>query len=353
MKPLVHPIEGKAIASGSRILIVSDAWKPQVNGVVRTLEWLVAEAPGFGVEIIILTPDLFRSIPMPTYPEIRLSLTGASTIAALIDEINPDAIHIATEGPLGFFTRLYCLERKRPFTTCYHTRFPEYLAARYPIPKMASYALLRQFHNAAAATLVATNSLKTELTSHGFSKLKTWRRGIDLTLFNQGQSINLGVSGPVFLYVGRIAIEKNIEAFLKLDLPGTKIVVGEGPARLELQAKFPKICFLGVKSGQDLASIYASADVFVFPSRTDTFGLVMLEALAAGTPVAAFPVSGPMEVLEGSRCGIMSEDLRLAALMALEIPREACKAFASRHSIRDSAADFFSHIAAAQLARRM
>ena len=352
MQPLIHPLEGEPIATGSRVLIVSDAWKPQVNGVVRTLEWLVAEAPAFGVEVTMLTPDRFRSIPMPTYPEIRLSLTGASTIASMIDEIDPDAIHIATEGPLGFLARRHCLVRKRPFTTCYHTRFPEYIAARFPVPPALTYALLRRFHNVGATTLVATSGLRDELAMHGFSKLKTWRRGIDLNLFGNGQHVDLGVRGPIFLYVGRVAVEKNIEAFLSLDLPGTKIVVGEGPAREELQNKFPKVRFLGLKSGQELASIYASADAFVFPSRTDTFGLVMLEALAAGTPVAAFPVTGPIEVLAGSRCGVMSEDLRTAALTALEIPRDACKAFAQRHGMRESAAHFFSHVAAVRVPRQ-
>lgn len=352
MQPLIHPLEGEPIATGSRVLIVSDAWKPQVNGVVRTLEWLVAEAPAFGVEVVMLTPDRFPSIPMLTYPEIRLSLTGASTIASMIDEIDPDAIHIATEGPLGFLARRHCIVRNRPFTTCYHTRFPEYIAARFPIPPALTYALLRRFHNAGSTTLVATSGLRDELATHGFSKLKTWRRGIDLNLFGQGHSVNLGVNGPVFLYVGRVAVEKNIEAFLSLDLPGTKIVVGEGPAREELQNKYPKARFLGLKSGQELANLYASADVFVFPSRTDTFGLVMLEALAAGTPVAAFPVTGPIEVLAGSRCGVMNQDLRTAALTALEIPREACKAFAKRHGMRESAAHFFSHVAAVRVARQ-
>ena len=351
MQPLMHPLEGTPIASGSRVLIVSDAWKPQVNGVVRTLEWLVAEAPAFGVEVVMLTPERFRSIPMPTYPEIRLSLTGLSTIAAMIDEINPDAIHIATEGPLGFLARRYCVVRKRPFTTCYHTRFPEYIAARVPVPTSFTYALLRRFHNAATATLVATGGLRDELASHGFNKLKTWRRGIDLNLFGKGQRRDLGLRGPVFLYVGRVAIEKNIEAFLTLDLPGTKVIVGDGPARENLTQRFPKARFLGLKSGQELADLYASADVFVFPSRTDTFGLVMLEALAAGTPVAAYPVTGPLEVLAGSRCGAMNEDLRIAALSALEIPRDACKAFARGHSMRDSAAHFFSHVAAVRMPR--
>ena len=351
MQHLTHPIEGQPIAAGSRVLIVSDAWKPQVNGVVRTLEWLVAEAPAFGIEVVMLTPDRFRSIPMPTYPEIRLSLTGASTIASMIDDIDPDAIHIATEGPLGFLARRHCLVRKRPFTTCYHTRFPEYIAARFPVPASFIYPLMRRFHNAGSTTLVATGGLRDELASHGFTKLKTWRRGIDLNLFGKGKRQDLGFAGPVFLYVGRIAVEKNIEAFLSLDLPGTKVVVGEGPARQELEARFPEVRFMGLRSGKELADLYASADVFVFPSRSDTFGLVMLEALAAGTPVAAFPVTGPKEVLAGARCGVMHENLRTASLMALEIPRDACSSFAKRHGMPESAAHFFSHVAAVRVSR--
>ncbi len=338
-------------AHPKRVLIVSDAWRPQVNGVVRTLEWLSREAPAFGVEVIMLTPDLFWSVPMPTYNEIRLSLALPGTVARRIEAIKPDAIHIATEGPLGFLARLYCLRTKQPFTTCYHTRFPEYVAARVPIPVAWTYALLRRFHNAADATLVATAALREELATHGFTKLKIWRRGIDLDLFQKGERKDLGLARPIALYVGRVAVEKNIEAFLTLDLPGTKIIVGDGPARAELAKKYPQARFMGLRGGQELADLYASADVFVFPSRTDTFGLVMLEALAAGTPVAALPVTGPSEVLGGSGCGVMDEDLRKAAFEALTIPREKCRAFASQHGIRESAQNFFEHVSAV-LARK-
>lgn len=329
-----------------RLLVVSDAWRPQVNGVVRTLEWLQREAPSFGVEIAMLTPDLFRSVPLPTYREIRLSLALPATIARRIDELAPDAIHIATEGPLGLLARRYCLARRRRFTTCYHTRFPEYVAARLPVPLAWSYAALRRFHNGADATLVSTQTLRDELAAHGFGKLRIWRRGIDADLFASGVRRDLGAGRQVALYVGRVAIEKNIEAFLTLDFPGEKIVVGEGPARAALIARFPNVRFLGLRSGRELADLYASADVFVFPSRTDTFGLVMLEALAAGTPVAAFPVTGPREVLGASGCGVMSEDLGAAARAALRIPREACRAYAAQFGMRESAADFFDHVAA-------
>jgi glycosyltransferase involved in cell wall biosynthesis len=334
-----------------RVLIVSDAWRPQVNGVVRTLEWLCREAPAFGMELVMLTPDQFRSVGMPSYPEIRLSLAMPGAVSKRIDAIRPDAIHIATEGPLGYFARLHCLRKQKPFTTCYHTRFPEYLAARAPVPTAWTYAVLRKFHAAAAASLVSTDALREELAGHGFRNLKIWRRGIDLDLFRSGVRSDLRMPGPISLYVGRVAVEKNIEAFLAADLPGSKIVVGDGPARAELARRFPEVRFTGSLHGQALADIYASADVFVFPSRTDTFGLVMLEALAAGTPVAALPVTGPSQVLGNSGCGVMSEDLPAAVRQALEIPREKCRAFASNFGIRESARCFFDHVSAALISQ--
>lgn len=328
-----------------RILIVSDAWHPQVNGVVRTLEYLKRDAHLFGAEIVLLTPDLFRTVGLPGYREIRLALAGPGAVAQVIEQMAPDAIHIATEGPLGFMTRLYCLRRRRAFTTCYHTRFPEYLAARAPVPLRWSYSVLRRFHAAAAATLVATEGLRDELQAQGFANLKVWKRGIDVDLFRSGRRKDFGLQRPIFLNVGRVSVEKNIEAFLALDLPGTKVVVGDGPAREGLMKLYPDARFPGPLSGQALADVYASADVFVFPSRTDTFGLVMLEALAAGTPVAAFPVAGPRDVLRGADCAVMSEDLRAASLSALDIPRELCADFASTHGMDVSAASFFGHVA--------
>lgn len=354
MQQIDDTMPGLAMDRGRprRVLIVSDAWKPQVNGVVRTLEWLCREAPAFGVEVVMLTPDQFWSVPMPTYREIRLSLALPGTVARRIESIRPDAIHIATEGPLGFLARLYCLRNGQPFTTCYHTRFPEYIAARAPVPVAWTYALLRRFHNGADVTLVATGALRDELAAHGLAKLRVWRRGIDLALFQKGERKDLDLPRPLALYVGRVAVEKNIEAFLALDLPGTKMVVGEGPARAELSKKYPQVRFMGLRSGQELADLYASADVFVFPSRTDTFGLVMLEALAAGTPVAALPVTGPSEVLGRSGCGVMNQDLRAAALEALKIPRDKCREFASHHGIRESAQNFFEHVSAVLASRR-
>jgi glycosyltransferase involved in cell wall biosynthesis len=332
-----------------RILLATDAWRPQVNGVVRTLEGLAAEAPALGADIHFLTPEGFSTIPMPSYPEIRLALASPGAIARAIDAVRPDAIHIATEGPLGYMVRRHCLRHALPFTTCYHTRYPEYLAARAPIPTRLSYAVLSRFHNAGVATMVATQALRDELASNGFKHLVLWRRGVDVRLFSAGRPGHLDLPRPIFLCVARIAVEKNIETFLALDLPGSKVVVGEGPIRADLSRRYPDAHFLGVRSGQDLADIYASADAFVFPSRTDTFGLVMLEALAAGLPVAAYPVTGPREVLGDSGCGVMHDDLREAALGALAIPRERCRAYAQGRTMAASTASFLDNIKSACL----
>ncbi len=331
-------------ACPKRLLIVTDAWRPQVNGVVRTLEMLESELANLGVETKFITPEPFKTVGLPSYPEIRLSLTTPARLAALIDGFQPDAVHIATEGTLGFLARMVCIRQRRLFTTCYHTKYPEYIAARLPVPLAWSYAALRQFHSAAAATMVATPTLREELETHGFRNTLIWRRGIELTPFLQAERSSLGWPGPIFLFVGRVAVEKNIGAFLRLNLPGTKVVVGDGPARPALQREFPDVVFLGRKSGSELAQIYASADVFVFPSLTDTFGLVMLEALAAGTPVAAYPVTGPREVLGNSGCGVVASDLRHAALEALFIDRSACRTYASGFGIRESAVSFMSNI---------
>ena len=334
--------------AGRRLLIATDAWRPQVNGVVRTLEGLARELPAFGVEPHFLTPEGFATIAMPGYPQIPLALATPGAIAQRIESIAPEAIHIATEGPIGFFVRRWCLANRVPFTTCYHTRYPEYIAARWPIPLSWSYAVLSRFHNAAAATMVATDGLGAELAGHGFSRLALWRRGVDTTLFSAGRPGALDhLSRPIFLCVARVAVEKNIEAFLALDLPGSKVVVGEGPARADLEQRFPDVHFLGLRAGQSLADIYASADAFVFPSRTDTFGLVMLEAMAAGLPVAAFPVTGPREIITDPRCGVMDEDLGKAALAALDLSRDACRAHAGHHTRQASARSFLDKVSAA------
>ena len=326
-----------------RVLLVTDAWHPQVNGVVRTLERLAENLPAFGAEADFLTPAGFRSIPLPTYPDIRLALTTPADIRRRIARADADHIHVVTEGPLGTMARRACLKEGRPFTTSYHTRFPEYLRARLPVPVSWTYAWLRRFHNAAAATLVATPSLAAELTGRGFTGLKPWTRGVDTNLFNPDRRGDLGLPRPVFLYVGRVAVEKNLSAFLGMDLPGSKAVVGAGPALEELKARHPDAHFLGEHTGLDLARHYASADVFVFPSRTDTFGIVLLEALASGLPVAAYPVTGPIDLLGDGTAGALSQDLREAALAALSIDRQKAREKALGYSWRACAELFIGH----------
>ncbi|MFC5068246.1 glycosyltransferase family 4 protein [Flaviflagellibacter deserti] len=323
-----------------RILIVTDAWHPQVNGVVRTLERVADEVRAMGHDVLFLTPDMFRTIPMPTYPEIRLAMTPPGAVAVRIKKFAPDHLHIATEGPLGQAARRACLNRRWSFTTSYHTRFPEYLRARLPVPESWSYAFLRRFHNAGRGTLVATRSLARELEGRGFNKVRLWTRGVDSEMFRPREKRVLDLPGPIFLSVGRVAVEKNLEAFLSLDLPGTKVVVGEGPALDMLKTRYPAAVFLGKKTGEELAEIFSSADVFVFPSLTDTFGIVILEALASGVPVAAYPVTGPIDVLHGTKAGALDHDLRVAALAALELKREDARALALEHSWQECARIF-------------
>lgn len=329
-----------------RILIVSDAWLPQVNGVVRTLSTIAAELRAMGHVVEVVGPDRFRTIPCPTYPDIRLSILPGRRLARIIEGFAPDRLHIATEGPLGLAARSWARRRRYRFTTSFHTRFPEYLQARTRLPLWPSYAFLRRFHNASAGTLVATASLAEELAARGFRRIVPWSRGVDLERFAQEPrrdwAAEYGVRRPIFLYVGRIAVEKNIPAFLDLDLPGSKIVVGGGPQLAELKARYPGVVFTGPFSEAELAAAYAGGDVFVFPSRTDTFGLVLLEALASGVPVAAFDVTGPRDVLAGTdgQVGAVGEDLRAAALQALQADRGACRAHAERFGWRACAETF-------------
>ena len=293
--------------TASRILIVTDAWAPQVNGVVRTLEALGRELSKLGHSVRFATPEHHTTVPLPTYPEIRLALFPRAGLLQEIDSFRPDAIHIATEGTLGLSARAICQERGLAFTTSFHTRFPDYVHARFPfIPESAVYGALRAFHGAAAATMVSTPSLKSELEAQGFRNVRLWSRGVDVERFQPGERdyfsrLPMRLAGPVFLYVGRIAVEKNVEAFLALDLPGTKVLAGEGPERQALAVRYPDAVFLGAKTGEELAALYRASDVFVFPSRTDTFGLVLLEALASGVPVAAFPVQAPLEDRKSTR----------------------------------------------------
>jgi len=326
-----------------RILVATDAWRPQVNGVVRTLNSLARAAAKLGVTVEFLAPDGFPSFPVPTYPGLRLALPSRRKIAERIEAARPDAIHIATEGPIGFAVRAYCRRHGRPFTTSYTTRFPEYISARSPIPEDWIYALLRWFHSAATVTMVATPSLTAELGERGFGNLGRWTRGVDVELFHPERAIDLGFCRPIFISVGRVAVEKNLEAFLSLDLTGTKVIVGTGPQEAELKRKFPETKFLGMLDNGILASHLAAADVFVFPSRTDTFGIVQLEALASGVPVAAYPVTGPKDVLADHPIGVLHEDLRAACMEALTLSREACRAFALKYSWENSARQFIGH----------
>ncbi|WP_142850443.1 glycosyltransferase family 1 protein [Telmatospirillum sp. J64-1] len=327
-----------------RIVIVTDAWAPQVNGVVRTLGALVGELQRTGHEVATITPQDFKTMPCPTYPEIRLSLFPRRKLARLIEAARPCAIHIATEGPLGWAARAYCLRKGLPFTTAYHTRFPEYVRARFGIPLAVSYALIRRFHASAATVMVATETVEREIHTWGITRTSRWTRGVDTDLFRPHPQQVYDLPRPIFLYVGRLAVEKNIEAFLSLDLPGSKVVVGDGPQRQDLEQKYPGVLFTGAKQGADLAAHYAGADVFVFPSRTDTFGLVLLEALACGLPVAAYPVPGPLDVIGNAEVGCLDEDLRQAAMKALGISREACRSYADNFSWSASAAQFLGNL---------
>src|SRR6266478_5831297 len=336
-----------------RILIATDAWHPQVNGVVRTLTSLARSALAFGAEIDFLTPDGFPSFALPTYPGLRVAWPNRREIARRIEAAAPDAIHIATEGPIGWAVWAYCRRRKLAFTTSYTTRFPEYIAVRSIIPAGVTYAVLRHFHAAAAITMVAAASLRQELGARGFRKLGSWTRGVDTDIFKPDVVAALDLPRPIFMTMGRVAVEKNLEAFLSLDLPGSKVVIGEGPQRAELQRRYPDASFLGEKSGKDLTSHLAAADVFVFPSRTDTFGVVQLEALACGTPVAAFPVTGPLDVIADHPVGALDSDLRSACIRALGISRETCRSFALERSWENSARQFIGNLSALQPSRSL
>lgn len=328
-----------------RILVATDAWHPQVNGVVRTLTKLADAAKTLGVAFTFLTPNSFRTFAMPSYRDVRLAMPRPALIAQLIDEARPDSIHIATEGPIGLMVRRYCRQRKLPFTTSFHTRFPEYVRARMPVPGSLIWHALRRFHSPSRAVMAATPALARELGERGFNNVVLWPRGVDTRLFHP-RSIDLCLPAPVFLSVGRVAVEKNLAAFLDLDLPGTKVVVGDGPARAALEEAYPDAIFLGEKHGEDLADIYAAADVFVFPSKTDTFGLVLLEALASGLPVAAFPVKGPRDVIGDAPVAVLDNDLRNACFAALGISRQDCVEFASNYTWEASAQAFIDCIRA-------
>lgn len=338
-----------------RLTIVTDAWHPQVNGVVRSIENTNRELTKMDVTVSMVTPEPFSSVPMPTYPEIRLSLATPGQVGRMIESQRPDYVHIATEGPLGLMARHWCLRHKQPFSTSYHTRFPEYVAARLPVRASWLYAYVRWFHNRSGACMVATESLRKELAGRGLQNLCLWSRGIDTSHFHPRPKSEMpfGLPRPIFMTVGRVAVEKNLSAFLDLDLPGSKVVVGDGPARAELQARYPDVHFTGVKHGEDLAKAYAEADVFVFPSKTDTFGNTILEALASGIPVAAYPVTGPVDIIPaGSTAGALDEDLLTACLGALQASPQAARALAETYSWQAATEQFFDNVVEARTQRR-
>ena len=332
-----------------RILIISDAWHPQVNGVVVTLEMLARELRELGHTAEVIGPDRFGTIAMPGYRSIKLAVLPSRRLVAMIEAFAPEALHLATEGPLGWAARRWALRTGTKFTTSFHTRFPEYLHARGNVPLSLSYAFLRGFHGRAQGTMVATGSLRQELAARGFRNLLPWSRGVDAHRFRPGDREEWPWPRPIFLYVGRLAIEKNVARFLSLDLPGSKVVVGDGPERAALEHAYPSAKFLGERRGAALSRAYAGADVFVFPSATDTFGLVLLESLACGTPIAALPVTGPADILAnaGPEVGALDIDLRAAALKALGGNRAACRLYAERFSWRACAELFCSNLASA------
>ena len=327
-----------------RILVATDAWPPQVNGVVQTYRRLRYEVAAFGAELLFLTPDDFRRVTCPGYPEIQFALPSPGRAAARIHELEPDFIHIATEGSVGWMTRGYCLRNRRPFTTSYHTKFPEYASAWLRVPKSWTYSILSRFHAPSVGIMVATASLAADLSERGFHRLMLWSRGVDHDLFRPREDRIFGREAPVFLYAGRVSREKNIEAFLDADLPGVKAVVGGGPHLEYLKRRYPDVIFTGKKTEEDLACHYASADVFVFPSQTDTFGLVLLEAMACGLPIAAYPVTGPIDVVSNGRSGVLNWDLATGARMALELKKADARAHALTFTWKNAARLFLDNI---------
>jgi glycosyltransferase involved in cell wall biosynthesis len=327
-----------------KIAIVTDAWRPQTNGVVTTLSRTADCLVTQGHEVTMMTPEGLPTLPCTSYPEIRLALFQGRRIARWLEAERPDALHIATEGPLGLAARRVARRRGFRFTTSYHTQFPQYLRARYPLPEAVTYALLRGFHGSAARTMVGTRQVREELKRNGFQNLVQWTRGVDTTLFRPRPEVDLGYPGPVMIYVGRVAVEKSIEDFCRADVPGTKLVVGGGPALEDLKRRYPGVCFLGFRYGEELARLLAGADCFVFPSRTDTFGLVMLEAMASGLPVAAYPVTGPIDVVRHGETGCLDEDLATAIRGALVLDPAACRAQAQEYRWENATREFLGNL---------
>lgn len=327
-----------------KIAIITDAWEPQVNGVVCTLQSVRKELEARGNKVLVISPDLYRSLPCPTYPEIRLALARPNSVGTRIAAFGPDAIHLSTEGPLCLAARYWCMRRAIPFTTAYHTQFPEYVAKRTGLPAALFWIYIRWFHRRARRVLVSTESVRAELRSQGITRLAHWGRGVDLAQFTPEAPpppLYEKLPRPIQLYVGRVAVEKNIEAFLASETRGSKVIVGDGPARERLQRRYPDVHFLGAMKGRALGGAYAGADVFVFPSRTDTFGLVMIEALACGTPVAAYPVSGPIDVVTED-VGALANNLDMAIALALTRDRTICANYGRSFSWRASAQQFIA-----------
>ena len=338
-----------------RIALATDAWAPQTNGVVTTLKATAETLERLGHNVRVISPQDIACIPAPSYPEIRLAINPGPYVARQLKAFRPHAIHIATEGPLGMAVRRYCRHRDVPFTTSYHTRYPEYLRARWPIPLSFSYRWLRRFHGSAARTFVSSDSLESQLSARGFRNLHRWRRGVDLRRFRPQPQPHEEVAGlprPIMAYMGRLAVEKNLEAFLRLDVPGTKLVIGDGPLRATLAARYPDAVFSGYRFGDELPRMVGSADVFVFPSLTDTFGLAMIEALACGVPVAAFPVPGPIDVIEQGVTGVLHEDLAVAVRSALHLDRNVCAQRAAEFTWDAATAQFVAGLEPIPLALR-
>ena len=335
-----------------RILLATDAWEPQVNGVVRTLTRVVSELRTMGHLVEVISPDQFKTFPLPTYPEIKLAVGVYEPMQERFKTFEPEAIHIATEGPIGLSARRICVEWKLPFTTSYHTKFPEYVSARLPVPVAAGYAYMRWFHKASGRLMVATPTMRDELTRHGFRNISPWARGVDTKVFRPRRpdepDVYEGLARPIWLNVGRVAVEKNIESFLSLDLPGTKVIVGDGPQREELKTRYPEARFVGAKMGEALSAHFNCADVFVFPSLTDTFGLVILEAMASGVPVAAYPAPGPIDIIPNSGAGALATTLttglREACLEALKMDPAQVRAYAEKFSWRVCAEEFVRNL---------
>ncbi len=327
-----------------RIVLISDAWHPQINGMVTTLDNICKALKSLGHTVKLIDPSLFRAIPCPGYPHFRLAFLCGPKLRPIIEQFNPDAIHIATEGPVGYAARRYCRHKKYRYTTSLHSRYPEYLNMRVGFPLLISHTYLRWFHSKSARIMVATESLQRELSAKGYQQLTRWSLGVDTELFHPDDKSFIQDKRPISMYTGRIAIEKNVEAFLHLELPGKKYIVGDGPQRKELANQYPDVRFVGYKQGQELARYMAAADVFVFPSKTDTFGLVLLEALACGVPVSAYPVSGPSDVISDPEVGTLDNNLQAAALKSLSLNADDCRRYALKHSWQHSARQFVENL---------